>query len=178
MMKIMSGKSSYSLSNPVSTDQEVAAVARLAEEIWWEHFPPIIGDAQVAYMLARFQSERAIADQIAQGASYAYILRDGVPVGYVAFAPDPATRTGQLSKLYVLKSDRRGGAGRAALAEIIRKARALGLTAIWLTVNRNNHLAIRAYEKMGFRKDGAMVTDIGGGFVMDDYRMALSIDSS
>ena len=39
------------------TDQhEIAAVSALAEEIWRQHFIPIIGEAQVKYMLAKFQS--------------------------------------------------------------------------------------------------------------------------
>ena len=35
----------------------------------------------------------------------------------------------------------------------------------------NNIGAISAYEKLGFRKVGSLVQDIGSGFVMDDFAM-------
>ena len=44
---------------------------------------------------------------------------------------------------------------------------------IWLTVNRRNERAIGAYRRTGFREVRAQVTDIGGGYVMDDYVMEL-----
>ncbi len=46
-----------------------------------------------------------------------------------------------------------------------------GICLIVPTVNKNNSLAIRAYEKLGFENLGSIVADIGNGFVIDDYRM-------
>ena len=51
----------------------------------------------------------------------------------------------------------------------------MGLGKITLTVNKNNAIAIEAYRKMGFENAGSIVTDIGGGFVMDDYKMEKSV---
>ena len=42
---------------------------------------------------------------------------------------------------------------------------------IYLTVNKNNINAIRAYEKLGFKNIESLVSDIGNGFVMDDFKM-------
>ena len=42
---------------------------------------------------------------------------------------------------------------------------------VYLTVNKGNKRAIRAYEKSGFSITESVVTDIGHGFVMDDYIM-------
>ena len=44
-----------------------------------------------------------------------------------------------------------------------------GLKAVYLTVNTGNARAVRAYEKFGFTRTDHTVTDIGSGFVMDDY---------
>lgn len=52
-------------------------------------------------------------------------------------------------------------------------AREVGARTIWLTVNRRNERAIGAYRRAGFREVRAQVTDIGGGYVMDDYIMEL-----
>ena len=38
-------------------------------------------------------------------------------------------------------------------------------------MNRNNLESIAFYERIGFRKTEKLVTDIGGGYVMDDWRM-------
>ena len=63
------------------------------------------------------------------------------------------------------------GGGHAASEYITRLARDKGCSRIWLTVNRMNRSAIKAYERCGFSITGEVVADIGEGFVMDDYRM-------
>ena len=40
--------------------RDIALIAGLARQIWTEHYTPIIGAAQVEYMLGRFQSQSAI----------------------------------------------------------------------------------------------------------------------
>jgi RimJ/RimL family protein N-acetyltransferase len=40
-----------------------------------------------------------------------------------------------------------------------------------LSVNKRNTKAITAYKRNGFAIVESVVTDIGGGFVMDDYVM-------
>ena len=74
-----------------------------------------------------------------------------------------------LSKIY-LDPDLYGrGLGQTILGEIAHMARRLGLDSVYLTVNKGNARAIRAYEKFGFVRTDSVVTDIGNGFVMDDY---------
>ena len=45
------------------------------------------------------------------------------------------------------------------------------LPAIYLTVNKKNFHAIEVYKYFGFHQTDAVVTDIGSGFVMNDYIM-------
>lgn len=59
---------------PVTTQQEIATVARLAREIWTAHYVPIVGADQVEYMLERFQSESAVALQVTKGVAYFLII--------------------------------------------------------------------------------------------------------
>ena len=42
---------------------------------------------------------------------------------------------------------------------------------MYLTVNKHNELGIRAYRGKGFETIDAVETDIGHGFIMDDYIM-------
>jgi hypothetical protein len=53
-------------------------------------------------------------------------------------------------------------------------ARRRGLDSLWLTVNKGNP-AVQAYQRLGFRITADLVVDIGGGFVMDDFRMEKSL---
>ena len=50
-----------------------------------------------------------------------------------------------------------------------------GYDYIWLTVNKNNSGSIEAYKRMGFNIIDKIITDIGAGFVMDDYKMQLKL---
>ena len=45
----------------------------------------------------------------------------------------------------------------------------------YLTVNKNNTKAISVYKSFGFDITDTVVTDIGGGYVMDDYIMEYTI---
>ncbi len=153
----------------VENPEQIAAVAALAEEIWMRHYVPIIGAAQVRYMLAKFQSPAAIARQIAaEGCEY--YLAPGA--GYLALMPDPAKKTMLLSKIYVREERRGEGRGRALVEFAERRCAACGCGELWLTVNRHNAGSIAFYERLGFRKTREVATGIGGGFVMDDWWMA------
>ena len=156
----------------VKSAEQMAEVARLAREIWTEHYVPIIGAAQVDYMLNQFQSVGAIAQQMATE-GYEYFCVPGA--GYLALVPDRARRSLLLSKIYVKAELRGTGLGRAFVEFAVARCVELDCRELWLTVNRNNADSIAFYERMGFRKTNEMLTDIGNGFVMDDWRMAKEI---
>ena len=159
---------------PVMTEADVAEVARLADEIWREHYTDLIGSRQVEYMLENFQSAEAIAAQIGEGVAYYLALADNHPEGYFAVIPEPGKSKMMLSKLYVRAAMRGKGLGRAILDFAAELAREQGLTTLWLTVNKGNP-TLKWYERQGFRRAAELVQPIGGGFVMDDYRMELNL---
>ncbi len=156
---------------PVASETDIAEVARLAGEIWHEHYVPIIGQAQVDYMVSQFQSPRAIASQIADGHEYYLIVHQGQHAGYAAVAADRVTSSLLLSKIYVKKSLRGHGLGKKVLEFLEDLCRQRGIGTIRLTVNKNNSASIAWYERVGFTNAGPTVQDIGGGFVMDDFKM-------
>jgi len=148
----------------------IRTVVRLADEIWNEHYLSIIGKNQVDYMLGRFQSGPSIAGQLEDGAEY-YLLKNGRRyVGYLAIVPDRTDGTMKLDKFYLRKSERGRGFGRIAIGFVEGICRKYGIRRIWLTVNRHNP-SVNVYKKLGFRRVCDVVTDIGEGYVMDDYRM-------
>jgi ribosomal protein S18 acetylase RimI-like enzyme len=143
-------------------------VGILADEIWHEYYERIIGKAQVDYMLSKFQTENSIAGQINEGYIY-YLIKNGRDdyIGYIGVFPDKDSLF--LSKIYLKKSFREKGYGRRAMDFVCNIAREKKRPKITLTVNKNNSRAIKAYEAMGFKNKGPRVTDIGSGFIMDDF---------
>jgi len=160
---------------PVLRENQMEICESLAREIWSEHYTSIIGREQVDYMLARFQSRDAISNQIGEGVLYFLMEAGSQFIGYLAV--QPRGRELFLGKIYVRSSSRMRGFARKALLFIEGLARKRGMGKISLTVNRNNTGSIRAYEKLGFKNCGPVVKDIGGGFVMDDYRMEKLVSS-
>lgn len=158
----------------VVTSDDLAAVAALAKEIWTEHYTPIIGRAQVEYMLGNIQSEHAIQRQIDDDRFLYFLIENGgTPVGYIGVQLGETELI--LSKIYVRESERGRGLGREALDFVIELARRRGAEKISLTVNKHNVTAIRSYERYGFENLGSTVKDIGGGFIMDDFKMELKL---
>ena len=162
---------------PVTSPEGVKELSSLAEEIWREHFTPILPEGQVDYMLEKFQSVPAMTKQLREeGYRYFLIQKDGQSIGYTGVRPENGRLF--LSKLYLKKEERgKGYAGEAFrfLEDICRKE---GLSSIWLTVNRHNDGPIAVYRKKGFRVIREQAADIGGGYVMDDYIMEKTIEGA
>lgn len=149
-----------------SSAADAGLIEELAGRCWRPHYTPIIGDAQVDYMLAKFQSAAAVLEQIAGGRDYRLIENEAQPLGYLA--TDLEEDHLFLSKLYVLPQHQGCGIGRWAIEQLVGRHPGL---AIRLTVNIHNLGTIAFYEQVGFIKDGPLVTDIGAGYVMDDWMM-------
>ena len=159
----------------VKSRKDIAETARLAHEIWNEHYTKIIGQAQVDFMIKNYQSKHAIAAQIASGYEYYLIFHNGEAAGYLAIVPDPAKSSSQLSKLYLRKSLRGLGIGKESVDFAAGLCRASGIGKLWLTVNKYNAESIAWYERLGFARAGEVVMDIGGGYIMDDFRFEKTI---
>jgi len=157
----------------VTDSSHIEIVEALADEIWKEHFTAIIGKQQVSYMLEKFQSKSAIAEQIRDGFLYFVIRNHNKYAGYMAVQLKGSRLF--LSKFYILSAHRGKGLGRRAMAFIEKLAIEKTASMITLTVNRYNSAAIEVYKKLGFVIEESIVQDIGEGFVMDDYRMVKAV---
>lgn len=81
----------------VRSEAQIANVAILAREIWNEHYVPFIGQAQVDYMLEKFQSECVIAEQLIDSYEYFILVYNGKSAGYLAIIPDESESTLMIS---------------------------------------------------------------------------------
>jgi len=162
---------------PDDLEAQCAAVAELADEIWHEHYTPIIGAEQVEYMVAKFQSAEQILMDIKENGFIYFTAREKGKdklIGYCGVAPQEGCLL--ISKLYVHSDFRGNGISRSFLEKVFTLARLeYGLEKIRLTVNKYNENAIAVHQKNGFEIVESINVDIGGGFFMDDYLMELSL---
>jgi ribosomal protein S18 acetylase RimI-like enzyme len=153
---------------------DLLMIEKLANKIWHEHFVPIIGVAQVEYMLNKYQKVKNMQDQLKNGFLYYRIYYQTQAVGYMSFKKEKEGVF--LSKIYVLSNFRGKKIGKSAISFVENRTREFGLSRISLTVNKDNRKTIEAYKKLGFKKTGSIVKDIGNGFIMDDYKMEKVLD--
>ncbi len=153
----------------VTNINQIEIIVELASLIWHEHFTPIIGKAQVNYMLEKFQSKEAITQQINTQFNYYLLMKNNKAIGYVGIIIKDHELF--LSKFYVLLEQRNKGIGKQVMTYLEQLSIEHGINKITLTVNKNNIDVIRVYKKLGFIKLGVVIQDIGGGFVMDDYKL-------
>jgi GNAT superfamily N-acetyltransferase len=154
-------------------EEHLPAISELAGVIWRACYPGIITHAQIDYMLARMYALDVLRDEIrSQGIRYDLLLVDGKPAGFASYGPTSEPGVIKLHKLYLLPEMHGRGLGSRLLQHVEREVRAGAGRRLILSVNKRNTKAITAYQRNGFVIAESVVTDIGGGFVMDDYVMA------
>lgn len=178
----------------VKTNDQINDLATLADDIWHEYWPSLIGSDQTDYMVESFQSVPALTVDINDHGYFYYLVKNksGKVVGYTGsccenFENDrnnsAKDKNGTeiskrflkrlfISKIYLRKEER----GKHYASDIIRFwnefAKQHNLDGMYLTVNKGNELGIRAYKGHGFETIESVESDIGNGFIMDDYIMA------
>lgn len=162
----------------VHTQQQIDSLCAIAKRVWHLTYDGLLPSGQVDYMLEKFQSDAAVKDQMAnQNYRYYLMVCDGQDAGFIGFSPRYEGREELfLSKLYLLPEFRGQGVAGKALALAEEEARQEGLMKIRLTVNKGNAHAAQVYKHYGFRTVEEAETDIGGGFVMDDFIMVKELD--
>lgn len=181
---------------PVETEEQLEHLADVASEIWHEYWPERIGAAQTDYMVEMFHSVDAMKHDMAEhGYQYWFLVDEGREVGYIAGCiqrlsgdaeADAWMRHGTvvdarwperffISKVYLYASERGKHYSSQAMVFFEQLCRREGLPAMYLTVNRDNELAIRAYHGNGFISVEDVDAEIGEGFVMYDHIMVKEI---
>jgi ribosomal protein S18 acetylase RimI-like enzyme len=158
---------------------DLPAIAALAARVWRAHYPGIISPAQIEYMLARMYDLRVLEREVREdGIRYERVEEGGALVGFASWGRREQEEDGggeettaKLHKIYVDPDRQRRGLGRRLLAHVEGRAREAGFRKLVLKVNKRNAGAIAAYQRCGFAVAAGAVTDIGGGFVMDDWIM-------
>ncbi len=172
----MSGSSQNEHRIVPAAEEHLPAIAGLAGVIWRACYPGIITREQIDYMLARMYALETMRGEIqSQGIRYDRLLVGGEFVGFASHGPTEQPAVFKLHKIYLHPDWQGRGFGSLLLQHCEREAGGLDARRLVLSVNKRNVRAISAYQRNGFEIAGAVVTDIGGGFAMDDYVMAKSL---
>ncbi|HKL61147.1 MAG TPA: GNAT family N-acetyltransferase [Acholeplasma sp.] len=153
----------------VETKEDIRKISKMAGNIWHEAYKDMISLDQIDYMLDKFLSIKAIKEQINEHYDY-FILRGEKPAGFAAILHKDNEVF--ISKLYVYKDDR--GKGLTTLFIDYTKS---FKKPMYLTVNKTNLKAVKLYERLGFKITESVVSDIGSGYVMDDYVLRYEHDN-
>ncbi len=164
---------------PVATEKQILEVEKAARRVWHNYYKDIFPVEQIDYMLEKYQSKDALYKQISEGYIYYMLIVDNELAGYmcIIFQSDCV----YLSRLYIKAEYRRRGLAKRAIGYFDTLFSSdennvySYIDTIRLSVERANSFAINVYEHLGFHKVKAVDTDIGGGFVCNDYIMERKI---
>ncbi|MEW6774143.1 MAG: GNAT family N-acetyltransferase [Bacteroidota bacterium] len=156
-----------------ASDVDIPIIQKLAEEIWWKYYPPIIGYKQVQYMLDKFYSSESITHQMNKLKHQFYlILNNNKKIGFISIEKQTRKKL-FIHKFYILQNNAGKGIGTKVFKYIIKTFHP---SEIRLTVNRQNYKAINFYFKNGFKIEKVEDFDIGNGFYMNDFVMVWKRD--
>jgi len=156
---------------------QAEALATLARHIWQRHYPGIISQAQIDYMLHQRYRAAAILQQLGRPGSWWEVAQNAAGIiGFAHYFLDSDPQRIKLDKLYVHPAWQRCGVGAALLGSVESEARRQGRTTLTLRTNKHNHTALAAYQKYGFAVTAQVISEIGAGFVMDDYVLEKVLD--
>ncbi len=154
------------------TKQEIEQLAKLANEIWHEYFVQLLSPEQIDYMVEKFQSYDVLEHAIYQEGYLYYLLYEQEDlIGYCGIHPEEELIF--LSKLYLHKQWRGKGLSSLLLNQVIVYAKEHGKRGIYLTCNKYNQHSLDIYRAKGFYETDSVKTEIGHGFIMDDYILQL-----
>src|SRR5688572_19623548 len=148
--------------------KDIPVIADLAFKIWKVHYPSIISNEQIEYMLQRFYSASALKEQMKEGHRFYLIIQNETPCGYLS---ESTSAAGQyfLHKFYIDPSLQGKGMGKSVFEKIFAEKK--DLQSIRLTVNRMNYKSVNFYFRLGFIIETTTDIDIGDGYFMNDFIM-------
>jgi GNAT superfamily N-acetyltransferase len=160
----------------IATTGDIPTIRAMAEIAFRNTYKEILSPEQMDYMMDWMYSEQSLHSQMErEGHVFQLCVVDGQPCGYVSVQPE-GNDTFHLQKIYLLPDAQGRGLGKVlfnAAIDYIKSVHPAPCT-MRLNVNRHNK-ALSFYQHMGMTKVDEGDFDIGHGYYMNDYIMALDI---
>jgi GNAT superfamily N-acetyltransferase len=153
---------------------DIPYIQHIAHVTWPLVYGPIVGEAQLAYMLNLIYSTSSLERQMEEGSNFLLAKEDNEPTAFAAYFLK-SSNIYKLDKLYALPNQQGKGLGKMLISYIIEEIKTLDATALHLNVNRWNTKAQTFYEHLNFKIIEQQDIPIGGGYFMNDYVMELKL---
>ncbi|WP_114791378.1 GNAT family N-acetyltransferase [Niabella yanshanensis] len=149
---------------------ELPIIRRLALDIWPATYSSILSQEQLAYMLELFYSDPVLEKDFDKpGYSFFLLEQEGKDTGFAGLELKE-DQTAHLHKIYLSPDHQGKGLGKKMIQFIIDFAKNAGAHSLTLHVNRYNK-ALQFYQAVGFEIIKELDTEIGNGYLMNDYVM-------
>lgn len=154
-----------------ATIENIPLIKEIAEKSWRKHYPGILSNEQIEYMLEQMYSETELKNHFENPNYHYYLLGDEEKtLGIMGFENHYQEKTTKLHRIYLLEEAKGKGVGKFAINFLKNQAKESGDQRIILNVNKQNP-SYYFYVSQGFKVYEETVLDVGNGFVMDDYLM-------
>ena len=160
-----------------ATLEDIALINELAWIVFPHTYKELLSPGQIEFMMDWMYSPTNLRKQITEdGHVYYLAFQRNTPAGYLSIQPE-AEHIFHLQKIYVLPSFQGMKLGKLLFQQAIDGIKELHPEPcqMRLNVNRFNTKAIEFYQRMGMKKIFEGDFDIGHGYLMQDYIMALDI---
>lgn len=159
--------------------KDIPTIQELARKIWHQYYPGIISVAQIDYMLQMMYHSSVLNKELTSEVRYELVMdcsvAHQVAIGFLSYQYENDRQGLKINKLYLLPEHHGQGIGQSMLSHIKAMVKPSKAHQLSLTVNKNNNKAIKAYKKFGFSIAESIVSDIGNGYVMDDFLMTYNL---
>ena len=160
-----------------ATLEDIELINKLAWIVFPHTYKELLSSEQIEFMMDWMYSPTNLRKQITEDGHVYYLAFQGnTPAGYLSIQPE-AEHIFHLQKIYVLPSFQGMKLGKLLFQQAIDGIKELHPEPcqMRLNVNRYNTKAVEFYQRMGMKKIFEGDFDIGHGYLMQDYIMALDI---
>ena len=160
-----------------ATLEDIALINELAWIVFPHTYKELLSPGQIEFMMDWMYSPTNLHKQMTEDGHVYYLAFQGnTPAGYLSIQPE-AEHIFHLQKIYVLPSFQGMKLGKLLFQQASGGIKGLHPEPcqMRLNVNRYNTKAVEFYQRMGMKKIFEGDFDIGHGYLMTDYIMALDI---
>ena len=160
-----------------ATLEDIPLINKLAWIVFPHTYKELLSPGQIEFMMDWMYSPANLQKQMTVDGHIYFLAYEGnEPAGYLSIQPE-GEHTYHLQKIYVLPSFQGKKLGKQLFNQAIKAIKELHPEPcqMRLNVNRYNTKAVDFYFRMGMKKVFEGDFDIGHGYLMTDYIMALDI---
>ncbi|TPN82915.1 GNAT family N-acetyltransferase [Aquimarina algicola] len=154
---------------PATTYSDFEIIEGLVRQILHKFYDPVIPKEHTKYFIEKYQTAKAIEQQVKNGSNYFLLKYESLNVGYLGLSKEPDFLL--LDKLYLLEDYRGKKIGKKAIEFTDSFARKLIILKIKLIVHKENLETIEFYKRMGYRLLNIVPNHFETGQIIENYEM-------